>query len=85
MFPQEDYQKVYETADEDQLRMDIFVPNYRMINAHNELYDKGEVTFYMKLYKFADWTPEEINTLYGKYKLWFAPSMASAEINDLEK
>lgn len=51
-----------------------------MINEHNERYDRGEVTYTMRVNKFADWTPEEIKTLYGRFKLWFAPSMVPADI-----
>lgn len=57
------------------MRKNIFVGNYRLINEHNERFDKGEVTYSLAVNKFADWTPEEIKTLFGRYSLWFAPGM----------
>lgn len=76
----EKYEKYYEATEEDEFRKNIFITNLRMINEHNERYDRGEVTYTMRVNKFADWTPEEIKTLYGRFKLWFAPSMVPADI-----
>ncbi|XP_065221425.1 procathepsin L-like [Planococcus citri] len=56
--------KEYEAEEEDKRRMKIFLDNERKIAEHNELYEKGEVTYKQGINKFSDLTNEEFAELY---------------------
>ncbi|XP_056644470.1 cathepsin L-like proteinase [Diorhabda sublineata] len=50
---------------EDKLRFEIFQNNLRRIEKHNAMYEKGEVSYFMKITQFADWTLEEYKSMLG--------------------
>ncbi|XP_056644468.1 cathepsin L-like proteinase [Diorhabda sublineata] len=50
---------------EDKLRFGIFQNNLRKIEVHNALYEKGEVSYFLKVTQFADWTSEEFKSMLG--------------------
>lgn len=54
------YKKEYPDRDEDEMRLNIFLKNRKMINIHNRLYKEGLVTFTMALDQYADLTTTEI-------------------------
>uniref|UniRef100_A0A034WKX1 Protein CTLA-2-alpha n=1 Tax=Bactrocera dorsalis TaxID=27457 RepID=A0A034WKX1_BACDO len=54
-----EYKKQYNSNLEDAHRRIIFCKNLRMIDAHNERYKRGEVTFEMGVNQFADMSHEE--------------------------
>lgn len=56
---QVDHKKAYPDEAEDKRRMEIFKANLAKIEAHNELFKKGEVTWEMGLNHFTDLTDEE--------------------------
>ncbi|XP_065204941.1 procathepsin L-like [Planococcus citri] len=58
------FNKMYESAEHDQKRMKIYVDNLDRISKHNELYDKGQVTYKLGMNQFADMTSEEFSNLY---------------------
>jgi cathepsin L len=51
---------------EDKLRFQVFQDNLQLINEHNDRYAKGEVSYFLKVTKFADWTKEEFSNLLKK-------------------
>ncbi|CAD7011694.1 protein CTLA-2-alpha [Ceratitis capitata] len=53
------FKKQYNSIAEDDHRRQIFCGNINMIDAHNERYKRGEVTFEMGVNQFADLTSEE--------------------------
>nr|CAH7747554.1 unnamed protein product [Callosobruchus chinensis] len=53
------YGKAYTSSLEDRKRFNIFHENLRKILDHNKRFDKGEVTYAMKITKFADMTQDE--------------------------
>ncbi|VEN41273.1 unnamed protein product [Callosobruchus maculatus] len=53
------YGKAYTSSLEDRKRFNIFQENLKKILHHNERFDKGEVTYAMKITKFADMTQDE--------------------------
>ncbi len=60
---------MYLTTFEERVRQSIFVNKLKFINAHNEKYAKGKVTFTMAPNKFADLTSQEIRTRYKGVKV----------------
>lgn len=56
---QVEYKKQYNSELEDAHRRIIFCKNLRLIDAHNERYKRGEVTFEMGVNQFADMSHEE--------------------------
>ncbi|XP_011180418.1 protein CTLA-2-alpha [Zeugodacus cucurbitae] len=54
-----EYKKQYNSQLEEAHRRIIFCKNLRMIDAHNERYKRGEVTFEMGINQFADMSHEE--------------------------
>jgi len=59
-----EFGKTYEPK-EDAMRKEIFQKNLEKIEAHNQKYEAGEVTYEMGLNNFSDWTPAEIEGLLG--------------------
>ncbi|VEN50184.1 unnamed protein product [Callosobruchus maculatus] len=51
--------KTYKTLSEEQKRFSIFKSNLRDIEEHNERYERGEVSYMMKINQFGDMTKEE--------------------------
>ncbi|XP_056637020.1 cathepsin L-like proteinase [Diorhabda sublineata] len=51
---------------EDKLRFQIFQKNFRLIEEHNDRYAKGEVSYFLKVTKFADWTEEELSNMFKR-------------------
>ncbi|CAG9833885.1 unnamed protein product [Diabrotica balteata] len=45
---------------EEQTRFSVFQENLRKIEQHNARYKKGEVSYFLNITKFADWTKEEV-------------------------
>nr|CAI5846048.1 unnamed protein product [Callosobruchus analis] len=54
-----DHGKTYRSLVEEKLRYSIFQDNVRKIREHNGKYDKGVVSFAMKVTQFADMTEQE--------------------------
>nr|CAH7727997.1 unnamed protein product [Callosobruchus chinensis] len=54
-----DHGKTYRSLVEEKLRYSIFQDNVRKIKEHNEKYDKGAVSYAMKVTQFADMTEQE--------------------------
>ncbi|XP_057666865.1 cathepsin L-like proteinase [Diorhabda carinulata] len=52
---------------EDKIRFEIFQNNLRKIEEHNAMYDKGEVSYFLKITQFADWTLEEYRSMLGAH------------------
>uniref|UniRef100_A0A6P7GAT1 Cathepsin L-like proteinase n=1 Tax=Diabrotica virgifera virgifera TaxID=50390 RepID=A0A6P7GAT1_DIAVI len=48
---------------EDKLRFKVFQDSLRVIEAHNDKYNKGEVSYFLKTTQYADWTNEEFRSL----------------------
>lgn len=55
---------------EEHLRYEIFQNNLKEIEEHNAKYEKGEITWYKAITKFADMTQEE-------FKRWLEPNVKS--------
>lgn len=64
-FFQTKHSKSYPDPEEDARRKAIFQQSIVTIDAHNEKYNKGEVTWEMGLTHFADQTPEERSKMHG--------------------
>nr|BAN20187.1 cathepsin L [Riptortus pedestris] len=62
------YGKSYPHKEEELYRQQVFVNNFRSIQAHNKKYEEGKTTFTLKINKFADLTSEEFRKLYNGYK-----------------
>ncbi|VEN51728.1 unnamed protein product [Callosobruchus maculatus] len=58
-----DYGKTYRSLVEEKLRFSIFQDNVRKIKEHNGEYDKGVVSYAMKVTQFADMTEREFMDL----------------------
>merc|ERR1711928_131787 len=54
--------KTYAAAEEE-LRMTIYLQNRDMIAAHNARFEKGEVSYSMKMNQFGDMLPEEFEAM----------------------
>nr|UHM21909.1 cathepsin L4 [Zabrotes subfasciatus] len=54
-----DHGKTYRSLREERHRFSIFQDNLQLIQEHNEKYDKGEVTYALKITEFADMTHQE--------------------------
>merc|ERR1711928_116202 len=54
--------KTYAAAEEE-LRMTIYLQNRDMIAAHNARFEKGEVSYSMKMNQFGDMPPEEFEAM----------------------
>nr|UTS56191.1 cathepsin L [Palaemon modestus] len=53
------YEKSYANPLEEKHRMSVFLKKLKYIEEHNELYKRGEKTYYMKINKYSDLTHEE--------------------------
>lgn len=60
MFQQSKYGKTYKSDAEEKTRMDIFLKNKQKIEAHNEQYDSGFVSYSMRLNEYSDLSSDEI-------------------------
>nr|CAI5831684.1 unnamed protein product [Callosobruchus analis] len=60
------YGKTYTSSLEDRKRFNIFHENVRKILGHNKKFDKGEVTYAMKVTKFTDLTQDEFKDFLRK-------------------
>jgi C1A family cysteine protease len=61
---QQQYNVSYASANEAELRANIFATNLAKIQEHNELFEAGEESFRMAANKFADRTVEEFRDLF---------------------
>ncbi|KAJ8665127.1 hypothetical protein QAD02_006789 [Eretmocerus hayati] len=61
--------KMYSNSIEEQLRMNIFMENYKMIAEHNAKYEKGLVTYELGINQFSDMLPEEFSEKYTGFKV----------------
>lgn len=57
---QELYHKVYESDEEEACRKSYFVDSLLKVQAHNELYDQGLVSYKMSIPRSADLSAEEV-------------------------
>ncbi|CAH1101124.1 unnamed protein product [Psylliodes chrysocephalus] len=53
------FNKNYGTPEEEQHRLEVFLENSKKIDAHNEKFAKGEVSYSQGLNQFSDLTAEE--------------------------
>ncbi|KAG7153918.1 Digestive cysteine proteinase 2-like 2 [Homarus americanus] len=60
-----EFGKQYKDTEEVNQRRRIFEDNLKYIEDHNNKYERGEVTFTMKINKFSDMTPEEMRSMRG--------------------
>lgn len=61
------YEKTYSNPIEDRFRFLVFNETYNMINNHNAKYKSGEVSYFLRINKFADLTDAEFNKTYLTY------------------
>ncbi|CAG9855010.1 unnamed protein product [Phyllotreta striolata] len=59
----QNYNKIYDNSEEETHRFQVFKENLNIIRKHNEMYNKGEVTYYMGVNKFTDMSEEEFNKM----------------------
>lgn len=64
-FMQTKYSKNYQNEAEEKFRASIFLNNKRKIVEHNELYEKGLVTFIMGVNKYSDLAHNELSAIKG--------------------
>nr|ADQ73946.1 cathepsin L [Paralithodes camtschaticus] len=57
------YGRQYATAQEERYRSSVYDQNMEFIEAHNEQYTNGEVTYMLAINQFGDMTNEEINAV----------------------
>lgn len=63
-FQQVTYARNYD-EEEDQWRFAIFKANVDKVAEHNELYDKGELSYSIGINLFSDRTPDELKRLHN--------------------
>lgn len=61
---QKDHSKTYKSFLEEKIRFSIFQNNLRIIDQHNTKYEKGDISYFLKITKFADLTETEFESLY---------------------
>nr|XP_024219379.1 cathepsin L isoform X3 [Halyomorpha halys] len=61
--------KSYESVTEENARMKIFRENKQKIEEHNEQYQKGLVSFFLKINRFGDLTVSEFGEMMNKLNL----------------
>ncbi|CAG9855681.1 unnamed protein product [Phyllotreta striolata] len=64
LFKQE-FNKTYNSGEEEQKRFKIFKENWNNINKHNKRYDKGLETYSQEINRFGDLTDNEFTETYG--------------------
>ncbi|XP_072379839.1 cathepsin L-like proteinase [Diabrotica undecimpunctata] len=62
------HNKVYQNVKEDAFRFEVFQKYLQKIEEHNARYEKGEVTWFMKVDRFSDWTEGEIRHFFNNQK-----------------
>lgn len=62
---QEVHGKQYKSVHEESLRKAIFKSNYELIRSHNEEYQNGQHTYFLKINHLADLTAEEMKVFNG--------------------
>ncbi|CAH2085102.1 unnamed protein product [Euphydryas editha] len=61
-----EYEKTYENEEEERNRMMIFLSNKYRVYKHNQLFERGQVTFRLGLNKYSDMFHDEfVRTLNG--------------------
>lgn len=63
------FNKSYDDPAEDKRRFDLYQESVGLVNAHNEKYKKGEVSYELGINHFSDLTPEERSRRTGKLSL----------------
>lgn len=63
-----EFEKEYSDISEEVRKWKIWHENKKKIELHNELFDRGFVSYYKRLNMFSDMTPEEINSQYRGYQ-----------------
>ncbi|KAJ8943316.1 hypothetical protein NQ318_004757 [Aromia moschata] len=64
-YPTQNHGKQYRNLREEQTRYSIFQENLRKVEAHNELYAKGEKTYFMGVTAYSDLSREEYLALFN--------------------
>jgi len=62
------HNKIYANLDEENARFNIFVENQRQIDAHNQNFQAGHVSFELGMNRFGDMTNEEFRAYMNGYK-----------------
>lgn len=63
------FKKHYRSSSEELQRLKTFLENLEEIEAHNQKFAKGEVTWTKGINQFADWTKEEIDAFFNREEL----------------
>ncbi|RZB40635.1 Inhibitor I29 domain containing protein [Asbolus verrucosus] len=61
----ETYEKYYADPEEDNFRKQIFIESLQKVEAHNEKYNQGLVTYTLGINQFSDLTKEEMSKYHG--------------------
>lgn len=69
MCQQSKYSKTYQNETEENRRKAVFLENKNKITEHNELFEKGLVTYKMGLNKYSDLTADEFRSRMNGYKM----------------
>ncbi|KAK7605317.1 hypothetical protein V9T40_007175, partial [Parthenolecanium corni] len=62
------FSKTYDNAIEENFRMKIFMDNKHRINQHNKRYERGEVSYTLKINQFGDMLQHEIRRQMNGYR-----------------
>lgn len=57
---QSTHNKTYIDEKEEKLRFNIYIENKQKIEEHNQLYEKGNVSFHMAINQFGDMLASEV-------------------------
>ncbi|XP_014239822.1 cathepsin L1-like [Cimex lectularius] len=60
------YNRTYNNDEYEAIHREVFISNKKAIDEHNAKYEKGLMTYSLKINHFADFTPDEIKALFGK-------------------
>lgn len=63
-----DYGKTYKSLVEEKFRYAIFKARFDSIQVHNTRYEKGEVSYFLKINSFSDLSDEEFERIYLTYQ-----------------
>ncbi|CAG9860774.1 unnamed protein product [Phyllotreta striolata] len=72
-----DFQKNYQNVEEETNRFQIFQDKLREIEEHNARYDRGEVSYYLGINQFSDYTHEEYLAMLNLHKKGPSPPPTS--------
>jgi len=62
------FNKTYASGSEEERRYNVYLDTKRIVDAHNQRYANGEVTFKMGINQFSDMTKEEFSNTHLGFK-----------------